>query len=277
MTNYYAPVEDMSFAVRELGDLEGISQLPGFEEAASDILDAILEQSAELTSEVVAPTNRIGDIKGTYVEDRRVIVPEEYRAVYQQYVEGGWGGLAEHPEYGGQGLPQIIGVPVEEMWQSGNLAFTLCPFLSKGAGRVIAMHADQQMKDTYLPKLYSGQWAATMDLTEPQAGSDLAAITAKAVPHEDHYLITGQKIFITWGDHDLTENILHLVLARLPDAPSGVKGISLFLVPKYILDANGELGERNDFYPVSVEHKLGIHGSPTCVMSFGDTGGAAAG
>ena len=274
MTNYYAPIEDMSFLIRELGDLEGISQIPGFEEATSDILDAILEQSAELTSEVVAPTNRIGDIKGTYVENRRVIVPEEYREIYQHYIEGGWGGLAEHPEYGGQGLPQIIGVPVEEMWQSANLAFTLCPFLSKGAGRVLAMHADQEMKDTYLPKLYSGQWAATMDLTEPQAGSDLAAITAKAVPHEDHYLITGQKIFITWGDHDLTENILHLVLARLPDAPPGVKGISLFLVPKYILDANGELGERNDFYPVSVEHKLGIHGSPTCVMSFGDTGGA---
>lgn len=274
MTNYYAPVEDMAFAIRELGDLEGINQLPGFEEATSDILDAILEQSAELTSELVAPTNRIGDIKGTYVENRQVIVPEEYREVYQQYIDGGWGGLAEHAEYGGQGLPQIIGVPVEEMWQSANLAFTLCPFLSKGAGRVIAMHADPEMKATYLPKLYSGQWAATMDLTEPQAGSDLAAITAKAVPHGDHYLITGQKIFITWGDHDLTENILHLVLARLPDAPPGVKGISLFLVPKFILDGNGEPGDRNDFYPVSVEHKLGIHGSPTCVMSFGDNAGA---
>ena len=274
MTNYYAPTEDMSFVIQELGDLEGISRMPGFEEATPDILEAILEQSAELTSELVAPTNRIGDIKGTYVENRQVYVPEEFKEVYNQYREGGWGGLSEHEEFGGQGLPQIVGIPVEEMWQSANLAFTLCPFLSKGAGRVIALHANQEMKNTYLPNLYSGEWTATMDLTEPQAGSDLAAITARAVPEGDHYLISGQKIFITWGDHDLVDNILHLVLARLPDAPPGVKGISLFLVPKFVLDENGNLGEKNDLYPVSVEHKLGIHGSPTCVMSFGDNGGA---
>jgi len=274
MTNYYAPIEDMSFVVQELGELEGINRIPGYEDATADILEAILEQSAELTSEVVAPTNRIGDVKGTYVENKQVHVPEEFKQVYQHYLDGGWGGLSEHEDFGGQGLPQIIGVPVEEMWQSANLAFTLCPFLSKGAGRVIAFHADQKMKDIYLPKLFAGEWTATMDLTEPQAGSDLAAITTRAVPEGDHYLITGQKIFITWGDHDLTENILHLVLARLPDAPPGVKGISLFLVPKFILDENGQLGKRNDLYPVSVEHKLGIHGSPTCVMSFGDNGGA---
>jgi alkylation response protein AidB-like acyl-CoA dehydrogenase len=264
----------MSFVVNELGDLEGIGRLPGYADATPDILESILEQSAELTSEVVAPTNRIGDVKGTYVENRQVFVPQEFKDIYRHYLDGGWSGLSEHKEFGGQGLPQIIGVTVEEMWQSANLAFTLCPFLSKGAGRVIALHADRQMIDTYLPKLVSGEWTATMDLTEPQAGSDLAAITTKAVPAGDHFLITGQKIFITWGDHDLTENILHLVLARLPDAPPGVKGISLFLVPKYLLDRDGNPGRRNDFYPVSVEHKLGIHGSPTCVMSFGDQGGA---
>ena len=274
MTNYYAPIEDMSFVVQELGDLEGVSRLPGFAEATTDILQAILEQSAELTSEVVAPTNRIGDLKGTYIDNKQVMIPDEFKVIYKHYLEGGWSGLSEHREFGGQGLPQIIGVTVEEMWQSGNLAFTLCPFLSKGAGRVIAMHADQKMKNTYLPKLVAGEWTATMDLTEPQAGSDLAAITTKAVPEGNHYLITGQKIFITWGDHNLTDNILHLVLARLPDAPPGVKGISLFLVPKFLLDENGGLGQRNDFYPVSVEHKLGIHGSPTCVMSYGDNGGA---
>src|SRR3989338_2809598 len=219
MTNYYAPIEDMSFVVQELGDLEGVSRLPGFAEATTDILQAILEQSAELTSEVVAPTNRIGDLKGTYIDNKQVMIPDEFKVIYKHYLEGGWSGLSEHREFGGQGLPQIIGVTVEEMWQSGNLAFTLCPFLSKGAGRVIAMHADQKMKNTYLPKLVAGEWTATMDLTEPQAGSDLAAITTKAVPEDEHYLITGQKIFITWGDHNLTDNILHLVLARLPDAP----------------------------------------------------------
>jgi len=274
MTNYYAPIEDMSFVVEELGDIAGIARLPGFTEATQDILQAILEQSAQLTSEVVTPTNRIGDIKGTFVENKQVKVPEEFKDIYRHYLEGGWSGLSEHREYGGQGLPQIIGVTVEEMWQSANLAFTLCPFLSKGAGRVIALHADQAMKDTYLPRLVSGEWTATMDLTEPQAGSDLAYVTTRAVPEGDHYLISGQKIFITWGDHDMTDNILHLVLARLPDAPPGVKGISLFLVPKYLLDSKGGPGKLNDFYPVSVEHKLGIHGSPTCVMSFGDNGGA---
>jgi alkylation response protein AidB-like acyl-CoA dehydrogenase len=274
MTNYFAPIEEMSFVVQEIGDLEGISRLPGYAEATPDILQAILEQSAELTSEIVAPTNRVGDRKGTYVENRQVKVPDEFKEIYRHYLDGGWSGLSEHREYGGQGLPQILGVTVEEMWQSANLAFTLCPFLSKGAGRVLALHADQSMKDTYLPRLVSGEWTATMDLTEPHAGSDLAAVTTRALPEGDHYLITGQKIFITWGDHNLTDNILHLVLARLPDAPPGVKGISLFLVPKFLLDGAGGLGIRNDFYPVSVEHKLGIHGSPTCIMSFGDNGGA---
>ena len=274
MTNYYAPIEEMMFVLQELGNLDGICRIPGNEEVTTDIVEAILEQSAQLTSEIVAPTNRIGDLKGTYVENDQVVVPEEYREVYGHYMEGGWATLAEHEEFGGQGLPQIVGVPVEEMWQSANLAFTLCPFLSKGAGRVIALHGDQALKEIWMPKLVSGEWTATMDLTEPQAGSDLAALKTKAVPEGDHYLITGQKIFITWGDHELVDNIVHLVLARLPDAPPGVKGISLFLVPKFILDEKGELGKRNDFYAVSVEHKMGIHGCPTCVMSFGDNGGA---
>lgn len=274
MSNYQAPIDDMLFAVQELGDLDGICNIPGYEDATGDIVEAILDQSAQLTSEIVAPSNRSGDIEGAKIKDNRVSVPDEFKEVYRHYLEGGWSGLSEPAEFGGQGLPQIVGVPVEEMWQSANLAFTLCPFLSKGAGRVIALHADEDMKNFYLPKLVSGEWTATMDLTEAQAGSDLAAITTRAVPEGDHYLISGQKIFITWGDHNLTDNIIHLVLARLPDAPPGTGGISLFVVPKFLPDENGNPGRQNDLYPVSIEHKLGIHGSPTCVMSFGDNGGA---
>ena len=189
-----------------------------------------------------------------------------FAEAYRQYIENGWSSLQFDEEFGGQGMPKILGTATEEIWQSANLAFSLCPLLTHGAIDAIERHASQELKAAYLPKLISGEWTGTMNLTEPQAGSDLAAITTKAVPDGDKYRIIGQKIYITWGDHQMTDNVIHLVLARLPDAPHGVRGISLFLVPKFLLDENGEAGERNDVHCVSIEHKLGIHASPTCVM-----------
>jgi acyl-CoA dehydrogenase len=274
MSGYTAPVRDMRFVINELAGLERLQGMPAFEAATPDVVEAVLEEAGRLAGEVLAPLNWVGDRKGTRVENGQVRVPEEFRGAYEQFVEGGWPALPCNPEFDGQGLPHLVSTAVMEMWKSANLAFSLCPMLTHGAIEALEAHGTDALKARYLPKLVSGEWTGTMNLTEPQAGSDLAAITTKAEPEGDHYRITGRKIYITWGDHDMAENVIHLVLARLPDAPPGVRGISLFLVPKFLPAEDGSTGEPNDVQPVSVEHKLGIHGSPTCVMSFGDAGGA---
>jgi alkylation response protein AidB-like acyl-CoA dehydrogenase len=258
----------MLFAIRDLAGLDRITALPGGEEATPEMAEAILEQAASLAAKVIGPTNQIGDQKGTRVENGGVVVPDEFRAIYKEFQSGGWPSLTAPEEFGGQNLPFLFGVAVEEMWCSANLAWSLCPLLTEGAARAIDVHGSEALRQAYLPKMMTGEWTGTMNLTEPQAGTDLAALRTQAEPDGKHYRISGQKIFITWGDHDMTDNVVHLVLARLPDAPPGVRGISLFLVPKFLLKPDGTPGERNGVRPMSVEHKLGIHGSPTCVMAF---------
>lgn len=273
MSDYRAPVKDMRFVINELAGLAEVAALPGFEEATPDLVEAVLEEAAQLAAEVVAPTNVIGDNQGCRVEDGQVYVPKEFHSAYQQYMEGGWPGISMSPEFGGQGLPALVSVAVEEMLQSANLAWSLCPMLSWAAIHAIESHGSDELQATYLEQMISGAWTGTMNLTEPQAGSDLSVVRSQAVPDGDIYRVSGQKIFITWGDQDITENIVHLVLARTPDAPAGVKGLSLFLVPKYLINADGGIGERNTVTTVSVEHKLGIHGSPTCVLDFQNAAG----
>lgn len=274
MSDYLAPARDISFVLNELAELEAINSLVAFEDATPDLVEAVIDEAGKLAYGIMSPLNKPGDECGTRVEDGKVIPVDGFTDIYNAFKEGGWPALPFDPERGGQGLPELVACAVNEIWQAANMSFALCPMLTEGAAVAIDAHASDDLKDKYLPKMISGEWTGTMNLTESQAGSDLAAVKTKAEPEGDHYLISGQKIFITWGDHDFTENIIHLVLARLPDAPPGIKGISLFIVPKFLINDDGTLGERNDAYPVSVEHKLGIHGSPTCVMSYGDNGGA---
>jgi len=274
MTEYSAPLKDLKFTVNELADLERISQLPAFEHATADLLDPILDEAARFANEVLGPTNVVGDQEGCRAEDGGVIVPSEFSEAYQLFVESGWQGLDCSPDYDGMGLPSLIGSATSEMWAGANLALSLCPMLTSGAIETIGAHATDELKQLCLPKMISGEWTGTMDLTEPQAGSDLAKIRVQAVPDGSHYKISGTKIFITWGDHEMAENVIHLVLARLSDAPEGVRGISLFLVPKFLMNEDGSMGDRNDVFVQSVEHKLGIHASPTCVLNFGDNDGA---
>jgi len=272
--SYVAPTKELRFVLTELADIGSVARHPGFEEATPDMVEAILEEAGRFAAEILEPLNRTGDQQGTRLENDRVVSPAGFAEAYQQFVEMGWQGLNQSTEFDGQGLPFLIQCAAAEIWNSANLSFALCPMLTAGAIEAISAHGSNALKQTYLPKLVSGEWTGTMNLTEPQAGSDLSAVRAKAEPEGDHYRISGQKIFITWGDHELSENILHLTLARLPDAPEGVRGISLFLVPKFLVNDDGSLGARNDARAVSLEHKLGIHASPTCLMSFGDDGGA---
>ncbi|CAG0961620.1 3-(methylthio)propanoyl-CoA dehydrogenase [Burkholderiales bacterium] len=276
MSTYRAPLQDMEFALNELAGLAQVATLPGCEEADPGTVSAILEEAAKFAADVLDPLNRTGDQRGArLLEDGSVRTPEGFRDAYRKFVENGWNGLGKSTEFGGQGLPQVVAAAVEEMWHASNMAFDLCPLLTQGAIEAIERHGSDALKQRYLPKMVAGEWTGTMNLTEAQAGSDLAAVRTRAVRHPDGtYRLTGQKIFITYGEHDYTGNIVHLVLARLPDAPEGVKGISLFVVPKFIPDASGKPGTRNDVRCVSLEHKLGIHASPTCVMSYGDEGGA---
>ncbi|MEL7447666.1 MAG: acyl-CoA dehydrogenase [Pseudomonadota bacterium] len=274
MSYYQAPVRDIQFVIENIADLESLARLPGFEDADPETVASIVEEASKLAGDVLAPLNRIGDQQGATLEDGNVTASPGFGDAYRQIVEGGWNSLSFNPEYGGQGMPGLLAFVISEIWQSANMALSLCPMLTQAAVEALEAHGSDALKQQYLEKLVSGEWTGAMDLTEPQAGSDLAAVKTKAVPNGDHYLLSGQKIYITWGDHGMTDNIIHFVLARTPDAPAGVKGISLFLVPKYLLNDDGSIGKRNDMRPLSLEHKLGIHGSPTCVMGFGDEGGA---
>ncbi|HMV63276.1 MAG TPA: acyl-CoA dehydrogenase [Rhodocyclaceae bacterium] len=275
MSTYVAPVKDMLFDMKELAGLDEIATLPGNEEVSQDLVEAILDEAAKFASEVVDPLNRVGDKQGNKWDNGVVTTADGFKEAYATFCETGWNGMPASTEFGGQGLPVTVSTAVLEMWKSASISFSLCQMLTLGAVEAIAHHGSDALKATFLPNMVSGKWTGTMNLTEPQAGSDLAAIRSKADPRGDgSYAITGTKIFITWGEHDMAENIIHLVLARLPDAPPGVKGISLFIAPKFLVNADGSLGERNDLICSSIEHKLGIHGSATAVMSFGDKGGA---
>jgi acyl-CoA dehydrogenase len=274
MTDYNAPIQDMQFVIDEIAGLDSISSLPGFEDATPDLVEAVLEQAGVLANEVFSPLNQSGDEHGTRIENGAVVSPPGYAEAYQQFVDNGWQGIGKSTAIDGQGLPFLVHSAVAEMWYGSNMALALCPLLTSGAIEAIEMHAPDALQQLYLPHMISGEWSGTMNLTEPQAGTDLAAIKTRAERDGERYRIRGQKIFITWGEHEMCDNIVHLVLARLPDAPEGVKGISLFLVPKYLANEDGSKGERNDLKVVSVEEKMGIHSSPTCVMSYGDNEGA---
>jgi alkylation response protein AidB-like acyl-CoA dehydrogenase len=276
MSQYHAPLKEMQFVMNELAGLEQVGKLPGFEDATPDTVAAILAEAAKFATEVLDPLNAIGDREGARrLDDGSVKTPTGFKDAYLQYCANGWNGLTKNPEFGGQGLPQLVATAVEEMWHAANMAFDLCPLLTQGAIEAIELCGTAEQKELFLPKMVSGEWAGTMNLTESQAGSDLAAVRTRAVPQPDgSFKLYGQKIFITYGEHDYTDNIIHLVLARTPTAPEGVKGISLFIVPKFLINADGSLGARNDVQCVSIEHKLGIHASPTAVLAYGDHGGA---
>jgi acyl-CoA dehydrogenase len=273
MSTYTAPLKDMRFVLTELAGLAEVAKLPGYEEATADTVDAILEEAAKFAAGVLDPINATGDREGSRWRDGAVTTPKGFRDAYRQYVEGGWGALPCDPARGGQGLPKLVATAVEEMFTAANMSFALCPLLTQGAIHALELCGSDELKDRYLAKMIEGTWTGTMNLTEPQAGSDLALVRTKAVPDGGRYRITGQKIFITYGDHDMAENIVHLVLARTPDAPPGVKGISLFVVPKLLVNPDGTLGEPNTVRCVSIEHKLGIHASPTAVLAFEDAEG----
>ena len=273
MTDYQAPLDEITFTLDTLCGLSAWTTLAGFEEASTELVASVLEEAGKLATQVIAPTNRIGDREGARLTGDGVVAPHAFEAVHRDFVAGGWPTLSADPTYGGQGLPRTLALAVSEMVTSGNLAYSLLPLLTAGAIEAIHAHGTEEQKRTYLPNMIAGEWSGAMNLTEPQAGSDVGALTSRAEYQGDGiYHIRGQKIFITWGDHNLAENVIHLVLARLPDAPAGSGGISMFLVPKFLVNEDGSLGERNDLRCVSLEHKLGIHASPTCVMAFGDNG-----
>jgi 3-(methylthio)propanoyl-CoA dehydrogenase len=268
---YTAPITEQRFVLETIADLPGLAQLPHFEAATADLVDAILEEAGKLSAGVFAPLNRIGDTEGAKLANGVVTLPAGVREAYAAYVEGGWMTLGADPAWGGQGLPFVLATAVQEQTTSANMALSLCPMLSQGAIEALTAHGSEDQKQTYLTKIISGEWTGTMNLTEPQAGTDVGALRTVATPAEDGtWRIKGSKIFITWGEHDVAENIIHLVLARTPGSPKGTKGISLFIVPKFLVNADGSLGARNDLRCVSIEHKLGIHSSPTCTMSYGD-------
>ena len=279
MSDFMLPLKDMNFALNHIGNLSGVSGLTGYEFADPETVESILSEAGRFFAEVVAPLNHIGDQQGSVMQaDASIKTPEGFRAAYDKFVESGWGGAHVPEKWGGGGLPYSVGIVLQEMFKTSNMAFSLCPMLTHAAIESLIEHGSDEQRAVYLEKLVSGKWTGTMCLTESDAGSDVGALNTKAVRQEDgSYRIIGQKIFITWGDHDLTENIIHLVLARTPGAPPGTKGISMFIVPKFLVEGDGTIGERNDVKVVSIEHKLGIHASPTCVLAFGDEGDGAIG
>jgi len=268
MSAYTAPLKDMRFVLNELAGLNEVAKLPGYQDATPETVDAILEEASKFATEVLDPLNYSGDQEGSKWKDGAVTTPKGFKEAYKLFCDGGWSALSLDPEWGGQGLPKLLSTPVTEMITSANMSFSLCPMLTQGAIEAMLLSGTEHLKKTFLPKMFDGSWTGTMNLTEPQAGSDLALVRTKAVRESGHYRISGQKIFITFGEHDMVENIVHLVLARAPDAPEGVKGISLFIVPKFLVKPDGSLGERNAATCASIEHKLGIHASPTAVMVF---------
>ena len=272
--SYIAPLKDMLFNIEHLARIDQIAQIPGFEDAGLETAQAVLEECAKLNQDVISPLNWEGDKNPSFHNGSGVTTTPGFKEAYQQYAQGGWQGLQHPTDFGGQGLPKTIGAACGEMLNSANMAFALCPLLTDGAIEALITAGSDELKAIYLEKLISGQWTGTMNLTEPQAGSDLAAVRTRAEPQPDgSFKIFGTKIYITYGEHDMAENIVHLVLARVAGAPEGVKGISLFVVPKFRVNADGSLGERNDVHCVSIEHKMGIKASPTAVLQFGDNGG----
>jgi alkylation response protein AidB-like acyl-CoA dehydrogenase len=271
---YRAPVKDIRFVLDELIGYEAFSACPQFADYSSETTSAILDEAAKFAEGVLEPLCKLGDREGARWSADGVTMPLGFREAYNQFCASGWPALRSETQYGGQGVPTVLGTAVEELWAASNLAFKLCPMLTQGAIEAIQKFGTPQQKQLYLPKMVSGEWTGTMNLTEPQAGSDLAQVRTRAVPAGPNYRIHGQKIFITYGEHDLTENIVHMVLARIEGAPPGVRGISLFIVPKFWVNADGTPGARNDVFCASIEHKLGIHASPTCVMTYGDNEGA---
>ncbi len=274
MPSYNAPVRDMLFVMYDVLNMDAYKDLEGFGEATPDVVSAILDEGAKITQEVLQPINLSGDEEGCHLANGVVTPPKGFKEAYQQYIEGGWGGLTGDPEYGGQGLPYVLGVAMNEMCCSANFGFSMYPGLTHGAIDAIELHGSKEQKETYLPKLISGEWSGTMNLTEAHAGTDLGLIRTKAAPQPDgSYLVSGTKIFISAGEHDMSENIIHLVLARLPDAPAGTQGISLFIVPKFLVKPDGSLGARNKVVCSRLEEKMGIHSNSTCVMNFEDAVG----
>ncbi|MFZ6708152.1 acyl-CoA dehydrogenase [Undibacterium sp. TC9W] len=273
--SYVAPVKDMLFLINELAGLAEVNALPGCEDATAETVEAVLEENAKFAGEVVAPLNWPGDQAPSYWKDGEVFTTKGFKEAFKMFGEAGWQGVQHPQEFGGQGLPKLVATPCIEMLNAASISFALCPLLTDGAIEALLTAGSDEQKAIYLENLISGKWTGTMNLTEPQAGSDLAMVRTRAVPQGDGtFKVFGTKIFITYGEHDMAENIVHLVLARTPDAPEGVKGISLFIVPKFLVNADGTLGARNDAHCVSIEHKLGIKASPTAVLQFGDNGGA---
>jgi alkylation response protein AidB-like acyl-CoA dehydrogenase len=270
MTDYAAPLDDMRFVLENIVDLPGLAKLGGFEHADPDMVYGVLEESGRFFSQEFAPLNRVGDQQHSRRnDDGSVTTPDGFRSAYRRYVDAGWAAVPFPAEYGGGGFPWLVAIAMQEMITAANMGFSLCPLLTQGAIDMLLHYGSEEQREVYLPKMVTGEWTGTMNLTEPQAGSDVGALTAKAVPADDGtWRITGQKIFITYGEHDLTDNILHLVLARVPDAPPGTKGISCFIVPKFLVADDGSLGERNAVECVSIEQKMGINASPTCVMAY---------
>jgi len=277
LANYIAPLKEINFVLNEVAGIDRVYKQKRFAESNEELIASVLEEGARFANGVLAPLNSVGDLIGSRIVDKHVRETSGFSEAYQKFIEGGWTSLPCNPAYGGMGLPESVGIAAMEMWSAANLSFALCPMLGQGAIEALQSHASDRLRNIYLEKMISGEWTGTMNLTESQAGSDLASIRTKAVAEGDHYRIFGTKIFITWGDHQMTKNIIHLVLARIEGAPNGVRGISLFIVPKFLVEESGALGEHNDVYALSVEHKIGIHGSPTCVMSYGELGEGAIG
>jgi 3-(methylsulfanyl)propanoyl-CoA dehydrogenase len=270
VSDYSAPLDDMRFVLEHVTDLDGLAKLPGYEHADPATVRGILEEAARFFEEQFAPLNRVGDVQHSRRnDDGSVTTPDGFGKAYRRYVEAGWPAVQFPPEFGGGGFPWVVGIAMQEMMTAANMAFSLCPLLTQGAIDMLQHYGDEGQRETYLPKMVTGEWTGTMNLTEPQAGSDLGALSTKALPADDGtWRITGQKIFITYGEHDLAGNIIHLVLARVPDAPPGTRGISCFIVPKFLVAVDGTLGERNSIECVSIEDKMGINASPTCVMAY---------